>query len=143
MNDFLNWLKLEMAPLTDFSQESPTPASDEVKRTGLQPQVDAQNINTKSKSEQDKIGAIDGQLERITNMLSSISEEQYPKLSQFKNLWDELTQSWEQIKFSDENGEDDGLGSHKPNQKLIDDMKQNQPLPRDETPQGPGTFGMS
>lgn len=141
--DFLRWLQVENNNLADFGQGSPTPASDQVKRTGLQPQVDAQDIKTKSKAEQDKISAVDSQLERVNEILSSVNDEDHPKLAQFKNMWEKLLSSWDGVKFGDEQGEDGGLGSHEPNERLLNMMKQNQPLPHNNVPAGPGTFGMS
>lgn len=141
MTDFLKWL--EAGNLADFGHGTPTPASTEVKRTGLQPQVDAQDIKTKSKAEQDKISALDGHLERVTDMLSAVNEKDHPKLSEFKNMWDELLNHWEQIKFNDADGEDSGLGSHEPSERELEMRRQNQPLPFDAGPAGPGTFGNS
>ena len=43
----------EMAPPM-VNKNADTTASDEVKRTNLQPQVDSQEIETKSKKEQDR-----------------------------------------------------------------------------------------
>lgn len=122
-----------------------TPASGEVKRTGLQPQVDAQNINTKSKAESDKIGAIDAQIERISDIASDLSDENGPKLVSFKKMWDQFLDAWDVIKMSDNGVTDNGsgLGSHTPDENLLNTMKQNQPLPHDNTLHGPGIFGNS
>jgi len=146
MSNFRNWLQNENE---DFPQlgapidNGNTPASGEVKRTGLQPQVDAQEIETKSKAEQDKIGALDAEIERIQEILDTINDDDHPKMGKFKVMWNQLLDSWETIKFGDD-GEDDGsgLGSHTPDERQLDAMKNNQPLPRDSVPPGPGTFGV-
>lgn len=127
MKSFTNWLE-SMGSLANFGQGNEAPASDEVKRTGLQPQVDAQDIKTKSKAEQDKISALDGQLERIDDILASVDEEENPKLMQFKKMWKDLLQNWERIKYQEE----------MPN-KQKSFMLQNQPL---STPQLPRSMGI-
>lgn len=126
MKSFTNWLE-SMGSLANFGQGTEAPASDEVKRTGLQPQVDAQDIRTKSKAEQDKISAVDGQLERIDDILASVNEEESPKLMKFKKMWKELLQNWEQIKYQEE----------MPN-KQKSFMMQNQPLSTPQLPHGLG-----
>lgn len=147
MSNFRNWLQNEHGDFPNLGNpmdNGDSPASGEVKRTGLQPQVDAQDIETKSKSEQDKIGALDAQMERISDIISNVDDDQHKKLGQFKLMWDEFVEAWETIKFGD-NGSDDGsgLGSHTPDENLLDIMKQNQPLPHDNVPAGPGIFGVS
>jgi len=145
MSNFRNWLQNENGEFPQLGSpidNGQTPASSEVKRTGLQPQVDAQEIETKSKAEQDKISAIDAEIERIQEILGSVDDEKHPKLGHFKSMWNELLDSWETIKFGDEPMDDgSGLGSHTPSERELDSMKQNQPLPRDQAPPGPGTFG--
>ena len=135
----------EFPNLANPMDNGDAPASGEVQRTGLQPQVDAQDIKTKSKAESDKIGALDAQMERITDIISNVDDEQGPKLVQFKQMWNQLMDAWETIKFGDDGAADDGsgLGTHTPNDNLINNMKQNQPLPQDNVPNGPGTFGNS
>ena len=147
MSNFKTWLKTESGDFHNLGNpidNGETPASGEVQRTGLQPQVDAQEINTKSKAEQDKIGAIDAQIERISDIVSYVDDE-HNKLGKFKQMWDQLLDAWEVIKFSDIGASDEGsgLGSHSPNEKLLDTMRSNQPLPHDNVPAGPGTFGVS
>lgn len=96
-------------PVTMFptNKGSDTPASDEVKRTGLQPQVDAQNIKTKAKKDQDKIMAIDASIERLDKELpQGESEEDEYRFNKFKWLWKKFREKWEEIKMKDEEGED-------------------------------------
>ena len=139
MIEFQTWLNERgEAPQLGGLVDDSTPASGEVKRTGLQPQVDAQDIKTKSKAEQDKIGAIDAELERIQEILGTVDDLNHPKLGQFKAMWNDMLDQWENIKFSDDMGTTDanGLGSDAPNPYQIDMMKRNQPLPRDPVPAG-------
>lgn len=88
----------EMQPFPN--RGNPTSASDEVKRTGLQPQVDAEDIKTKAKSEQDKVLAIDSEIEHLDSSLPEPDEENNPKVSEFHKLWKKLREKWEKIKMS-------------------------------------------
>jgi hypothetical protein len=121
---------------------SDTPASDEVKRTGLQPQVDSQEIGTKAKKDQDKIMAIDATIQRFDNELpKGESEEDGPKFNKFKWLWDKFKKKWEEIKVRDESpvpGEDNGLASTLPDKNYIDTMQQHPNMVPEVPNQGPG-----
>lgn len=127
---------------------SDTPASDEVKRTGLQPQVDAQDIKTKAKKEQDAMLAIDSDIEHMDNNLPE-EDKETPKVNKFKKLWDELKQKWDQVKMSDEEPEDDqsgqGLGNFQDKKYtgMMQDHPNMMPVGQDQGPHGPGIFGQS
>jgi len=125
--------------------DSSTPASDEVKRTGLQPQVD-RDIHAKSGEGADLIGAIDGNIDRI-NVILPEKDAAPTKVNKFMDLWQSFKDQWETIKQSDsENGEEDaGLADTEGNKKYLDMMKQNPNMvPQSpNVPAGPGTFGVS
>jgi hypothetical protein len=101
--NFRTWIKTESGLNSGFpsmqinNRGSSTPASDEVMRTGLQPQVDSHEIKTKQKDEQDKIQAIDGALKRADSEIPQGKES--GKLSKFKKLWDLLKSKWEDLKI--------------------------------------------
>ncbi len=149
--NFKNWFESE-ASLGSMSPEmsppmvnrgSDTPASDEVKRTGLQPQVDAQDIDTKTKN-QDRMSAIDSGMEHLEKTLP---DDDDPKVNQFKKLWDQLKKKWEAIKMNDEppSPEDQGLGDvDDPNYVNMMQQHPNMAITADDQgPHGPGIFGQS
>lgn len=125
-----------------------TPASDEVKRTGLQPQVDAQSTKTKANKEQDAMLAIDSEIEHMTNNLPA-DDEGTPKVNKFKELWDQLRQTWEKVKMSEEKPEDDkgeGLGNAKDDKftQMMQQFPNMKPMsPESQGLGGPGVFGLS
>lgn len=134
--------------LLGFGRGSDTPASDEVKRTGLQPQVDAQEIETKQKNDQDKILAIDAGIERLDKeMPEGKNDEDSPKIGKIKSLWQKFKDKWDEIKNTDDGAVsniDDGLGNHD-DDEYAQMMRQhpNMVLAPPQYPAGPGTFGVS
>lgn len=123
---------------------SDSPASDEVKRTGLQPQVDSQEIETKQKNDQDKILAIDGQMKRF--------EVEIPtgegKVKKFKSLWDKFKEKWDEIKMKDETpdegGLDNGLANTTGDSDYVNNMQQHPnmvPTNQNQLAAGPGNYG--
>jgi len=102
--NFKNWVEQEASLGGRFPEIGPlpvnrgsdTPASDGVKRTGLQPQVDAQELNTKSHKEQDNVLAIDSGMEHMDTALPDGDDTDTPKINRFKKLWDELKEKWEE-----------------------------------------------
>ena len=124
---------------------SETPASDEVKRTGLQPQVDA---HSQADKEKDSVSAVDSEIAHLDNSLPE-TDDDTPKMNQFKQLWDQLKQKWEKIKMNQEQPEENqetGLGNAK-NDKFTQTMRQfpnMMPMsPQSPGQGGPGTFGLS
>lgn len=81
-----------------YGNNTMTPASDKVKQTGLQPQVDSHEIHTKEKEDTDSVLAIDAKLEKIEN---EFPEPKGPKVKKFKKLWDKFKEKWETIKMKD------------------------------------------
>lgn len=132
---FKMWLEDEISSQAMLQ----APASSEVIRTGLQPQVDAKEIKTKQKEEHEKMMAIDGHIQRIKNVADG-----FPKKSEFKKIkdfCDRIIKQWDQIKAGDEEEQSAG-GFEAPHPQQIDYMKRNQPLPENPRPAGPGTFGI-
>lgn len=120
-----------------------SPASSEVIKTGLQPQVDAKEIKTKQKEEHDLFLAIDGHIQRIKTVVDGISKDKGDKAMKAKKLCEKFLDSWEQLKFGQDDQQDvGGLGGTSPDPNQVNFMKQNQPLPEMPRQAGPGTFGM-
>lgn len=124
----------------------PTPASAEVKRTNLQPQVDAQEIDTPAKRDDDKTLAIDASIQRVDVEIPD-GDSKDPKINKFKELWKELKEKWQELKSSNYKGEEDAeaLGNNMGDEKFLNQMQQHKnmvPQPP-QMPAGPGTFGMS
>ena len=108
---------------------SGTPASDEVKRTGLQPQVDSHEIQTSQKDETDKVLAIDAKIKGFENEIPEGDATNNPKVNKFKKLWEKLKEKWEQVKSEEDedspHNPEDGLGSNPGDENLIRKMQQN------------------
>lgn len=111
---FSTWIESEAGLNSGFPELLPpvnrgnsTVASDEVIRTGLQPQVDAEEIHTKQKANQDKIQAIDAAIQRAGSEFPQGKEDD-PKLNQFKKMWDSLKKKWDDLKNSPEDAESSG-----------------------------------
>lgn len=137
----------EMAPPM-VNKNANTTASDEVKRTNLQPQVDSQEIETKSKKEQDRILAIDSDIEHMDMGLPDGDDADTPKINKFKQMWDQLKTQWDQIKMADEipdDGEEEGLGNDGGDEEYLKMMQQHPNMVpqtgQTQQQQGPGTFG--
>ena len=125
-----------------------TPASNGVKRTGLQPQVDAQALAPKSQWDQDKVGAIDADLERLKLTYADEDANSESRVGRFRQLLDGLINQWKSVKMSDgdmlSNDEDAGLGQTMGDQNFLQMMRQNPnmaPIDPNQQRQGPGTFG--
>jgi len=135
----------DMLASIDPNRGSDTPASAEVKRTGLQPQVDAQEIKTKEKKDQDKILAIDGAIERFDKEVPQGEDEDTPKTNKFKKYLDELKAKWQDLKMDQDNASDEnGLGNHQEDEyeKAMRDHPNAVPA-SGPMPTGAGIFGTS
>lgn len=138
----------EMGSPTDGLKHSPTPASSEVQRTNLQPQVDAKATDTKAGLENDRINAIDADMERFDASLPEENSDT-PRVNQFRVLWKQMKDQWDRIKISDtDNGgenENSPLGNDMGNPNYIKQMQQNPNMvPASAQHQhgaGPGTMG--
>lgn len=126
------WLETDAGLTTQFPQMqvnrgSSTPASDPVLRTGLQPQVDSEDIHTDQKDEQDKIQAIDGALQRADSEMPQ-GRQGSRKLSKFQKMWGTLKEKWEELKIdksSDDVVDTNGLGSVQGDEEMLQYMQQN------------------
>ena len=150
--NFRTWYKTEnslFSPMVpNINRGSNTPASDEVKRTGLQPQVNAEEIHTPQKEVQKQLKDIDSMIKNADRDLPAGKQED-PKLNKFCNLWEKFKKKWEKIKNSTEeinNVSGVGLGSETGDQRMIAMMRQRPnmtPENPNNFPQGPGIFGQS
>lgn len=125
MQNFIQWLEntslnAQFPELASFVNNQETSASDEVKRTNLQPQVDGGEQVTSP--EEDKILAIDGDIERMT---SNLPKENSEKVNKFKNLWEKMRSDWEKIKRDNPNSQSDGLGNQTGDENYVKTMQQN------------------
>lgn len=120
------------------AQQDAAPASSEVLRTGMQPQVDAQETKTSQKEDHDKMMAIDSQIQRILGMVGGSGTE---KMTAIKKFCNQMAEEWERVKkgaTEPPESNSGGLGGLTPNPKQIQFMQNNQPLP-----DGLGQSGMS
>lgn len=132
---FRTWIETEagLGTLPFQNRGTDTPASAEVQRTGLQPQVNAQEINTQQKDEEDKLKAIDSNLKHIEKNLPSFNGKN-PKLSQFQSLWQRFQKKWEDIKNLNSKPPEDEQQAATANPNTMNVGPQQI--------HGPGTFGM-
>jgi hypothetical protein len=122
---FKVWLENEI----ESNAADSSPASAEVIRTGLQPQVGSSEIKTHQKDEQDKLMALDGHFQRIASILPSLSK-QNPKLREVSGFCKKVLNKWDEIVKShmgDNSELQSGFPNPSPNQTQW--MKDNQPLP--------------
>lgn len=146
--DFKTWIEEQEVSLGGMSPElminrgSETPASDEVKRTNMQPQVDAQE--PKLAKDADRVSAIDAGLEHLDSVLPQQSEAG-TKTSQFKKMWSEFKRKWDKIKMDKEvpPQEETGLGAATGDPRYLQSMQQHPNMIPSNGSQlsGPGTFG--
>jgi len=120
--DFIQWVE------NSLDQQADSPASAEVIRTGLQPQVDVED-SIKSKEDHDQIMALDSHIQRMKEVArrSRLRGGQGKKIQsliqQFADVWDEI------INSNPDESDADGLGNENPSQDQLNYMKDNQPLP--------------
>lgn len=126
---FRTWFEEDMDKQADMA-----PASAEVVKTGLQPQVDAQEIHTGQKEENDTLMALDGHFQRIKETADKMESGDSERLQQLKDFCQNTLNDWEQIKRGKPpqgKQQGAGLGSFQPPQRQLDYMTANQPLPDD------------
>lgn len=135
----------EMGAMSVTNRGSETNASDAVKQSGLQPQVDSQEIETKSGIEQDAILAIDSEIEHMDMQIPAGDDADSPKINQFKQMWEELKAAWNNIKMANDTPPpESGFGTDMGDPKYLQMMQQNPNMvPGNDRGQigGPGTFG--
>lgn len=117
---------------------SDTPASDEVKRTGLQPQVGAEEIHTKQKEENDEVAAVDAGIEKFDRQINGGGR----RVGEFRRRWQELKDEWQRIKLKDDG--EGGLGDSDDSDYRKAMLQHPNMVPAaPQLPAGPGTFGNS
>lgn len=125
ITDFITWLEND-----SIQRQIEHPASAEVLRTGLQPQVGANSNNTDN-PDQDKIMALDTHVERIKTIVkhmkpnSNLGQKMQKMCMQFCNAFDKLLNN--QNQNSDET--ERGLADRQTSDAQLKYMKDNQPLP--------------
>jgi len=131
-----------MSPELMINRGSDTPASDEVKRTNMQPQVDAKEPELVKDA--DRISAIDAGIEHLDKIIPQKTETG-TKTSQFKKIWSDLKRKWDRIKIDQKSPdqEDVGLGLATGDQNYLQAMQQHPNMIPSNGYQihGPGTFG--
>ena len=131
-----------MSPELMTNRGSEAPASDEVKRTNMQPQVDAQE--PKLAKDVDRVSAIDAGIEHLEKVLPQETDEG-SKSNEFKKLWSQLKEKWDKVKMDNKapSPEDIGLGMATGDQKYLQSMQQHPNMVPTNGSQmaGPGTFG--
>ena len=115
--------------LEDQQQSEPAPASAEVVRTGLQPQVG--NYTTPI-MDNDPVLAVDGQIQRLGELGNRCGGPIKEFIKETLAKWDSIRQ----VKSSQ------SQQYMSPDKARVDHMKSNQPLPtKHQIGNGPGTMG--
>jgi hypothetical protein len=123
---FKTWVENEI----DGRSADMMPASAEVIKTGLQPQVDSKEISTRQKEEHDKLMALDGHFQRIETIIPNLKTPDSPKLKQIESFCKAVLAKWEEIKRADDQGGDiQHSSANDPDPARVAWMKQNQPPP--------------
>lgn len=122
ITDFITWIENDLKPEID------SPASSEVIRTGLQPQVDAEN-SMREKDSRDEVMALDSHIQRMIEVARRMkSSNETSKL--IKSLVHQFGKKWNEILTdTTHQSAEEGLGSENPSKDQINYMKDNQPLP--------------
>ena len=147
---FRTWIEDQEMSLGGMSPElmsnrgSDTPASDEVKRTNMQPQVDAQE--PKLAKDVDRVSAIDAAIEHLDKVVPQESDAG-SRTRAFKNMWSQFKRKWDKVKMNKETPppEETGLGQATGDQKYLKAMQQHPNMIPTNGYQinGPGTFGQN
>jgi hypothetical protein len=145
---FRTWIQTEISLNGNFPEVLPpvnrgisTPASAEVVRTGLQPQVGAEEIETDAKNEMDKVQALDADIQRLDASLSQ--GESGEKINQFKKIWSELKDKWDKIKLAEKPDPNQipvdsfGTQDHKDYLKSMSEKPNDLPVVSSQAPTGP------
>lgn len=99
MKDFFGWIK-EQNETTPYFGSSPTAGSDEVIRTGKQPQVGSEfEAKNKDNLSSDSLGAIDGQIQRLNTILQDVcNKDKVPACNDLMNGFQQFLQAYQKIK---------------------------------------------
>lgn len=150
--NFRTWMEEEGSINSVFPEVMPpvnrgtaTSASAEVQRTGLQPQVNSEEIHTKQKDDRDRLLAIDSIIKHADAEIPQ-GDSENARLQKFKKLWTKFKEKWDNLKEDPENPlelKTMGLGSAKGNQKISGLLQQKPNVilsPPDGSPTGPSVF---
>jgi hypothetical protein len=149
--NFKNWMEEasmgaatpEMLP--GVNRGSDTPASDGVKQTGLQPQVDAQEIETMPGQENKFFSAIDAGIEHLEAGFPEGEDAETPRINRFKSLWQQFKDEYDALKNAQEPPTEDGGALGNSDDPHYRDLMANNPnmalAPGTQGPHGPGIFG--
>jgi hypothetical protein len=134
--NFITWLKKENSLnfgfpelITQINRGSESPASAEVKRTGLQPQVGSEAISTPNKEESERLDALEKNIDNIEKIIAG--DENSEKINKFKNTWEKFRKKWEKTKKAEaiplgmSQVASNGLGSNIGDEKVVNYMQQN------------------
>jgi hypothetical protein len=143
MGTFMKWVEEYEAQMG----QNPTPASAEVQRSRLQPQVGTENI-AKNAQDIDALLAIDSKVQHFDADIKNALKDDSESVQQFKTLWGDLSSKWKEFKAKKEsqaNHTDYGLGSNGGDPNYVQSMGEhpNMTPPQDQIQPGPGTFGNS
>lgn len=125
ITDFVTWVENSM------DQQLAAPASGEVIRTGIQPQVGMEDIASKKDDiDQDEIMGLDSHVRRLSELVRRMKSKG-DKGQRLQDLTDDFIKRWEKIAMGDlgDSGEEDGLGDAEASEDQLNYMKDNQPLP--------------
>jgi hypothetical protein len=120
---FKNWLENDI----NTKRMDAFPASAEVIRTGLQPQVGSEDITTDQKEENDRLMALDAQIERLRH-LATQADHPSEKLKKAYELCNRFVDEWDQLKRQDSQVGQVPAG-FQADQRMVDYMRNNQPPP--------------
>lgn len=153
MRTFYKWVEDQQnqsdQPNPDENQagmgQADTSASDEVKRTNLQPQIGTDKI-AKNSADIDSLMAIDSKIQHFDSDIKDVLRDDSESAHQLKGLWSDLRSRWKEFKQKKENSVDNGdygLGSEGGDSGYRKQMYDhpNATPPQDEVPPGPGTLG--
>ncbi len=144
MLNFLDWLR-EQNESMPYYGNSPTPASNEVIRTGKQPQVDMDSTSNYEKQgqkiSQDAVMALDTQLNQMKLLIQNICQEKkIPEcetidqaFEEFASVVKQLTQRPIQLSYDQQQ-----LPNRVPNNQQRNMMNTMQPPPMQTPPMGGG-----
>ena len=145
---FRRWLEAQEVslggepPQIMADRGSETVGSDEVKRTNLQPQVDAEEQPAVQNS--DQISAIDAEIEQLDSALPQ-DDKPNDKISDFRKLWNQLKKKWDYLKTKKEPpSRESGLGTTMGDsayRKMMHNHPNMIPFSKNNVPHGPGIFG--
>lgn len=122
--DFITWIE------NNLDQQMDTPASAEVIRTGIQPQVGMEDMSKRDEIDHDEIMGLDSHVRRLSELVRRM-KSRGEKAKKLQKLTESFIQQWEKISMGDLGGssEDNGLGDAEASEDQLNFMKDNQPLP--------------